>query len=135
MKKTQEDRIFAKRFAQALQFHVSRERDKGGSLAKIAKKLGVTAAGLRKQLAGGTPSIRTVAFAYEHYDVSVPYAGVEVAEVTSTKRKGKRRKTSEQQLLLPLDITAPPSSTGLLLKPIPKSVRRYRLQITVGVAS
>lgn len=33
---------------------------------------------LQKQLSGGAPSIRTVAFAYELYGVSVKYEGIAV---------------------------------------------------------
>jgi transcriptional regulator with XRE-family HTH domain len=132
MKQTQEDREYARKFARALQPQVSMEQNQGKSLAEIAKKLGVTAAGLQKQLAGGTPSIRTIAFAYAIYGVSVPYGGVEVTKAISAKRKGKRGQPSEQQLFLPLEITAPPASRGLSLKPVLKSLRRYRLQITIA---
>jgi len=135
MKQTQDDRVFAKRFARALQPYVTAEQDQGKSLADIARKLGVTAAGLQKQLAGGTPSIRTIAFAYALYGVSVPYGGIAVTKAVSGKQKGRGRQTSDQQLFLPLEITAPPSSTGLVLKPVPKSTRRYRLQITVGLSA
>jgi hypothetical protein len=134
MKQTQEDREFARKFARALQPHVTGEQDQGKSLAEVAEKLGVTAAGLQKQLAGGTPSIRTVAFAYAKYGVSVPYVGIEVTKAITAKRKTKGRQAPEQQLFLPLEITAPPSSRGLVLKPILKSVRRYRLQIAIGIS-
>jgi len=133
MKRTSEDRKFAEKFSMALQPHVSLEQDRGKSLAEIAKKLGVTAAGLQKQLAGGTPSIRTIAFAYALYGVSVAYGDVDIAKAISGKRKKSERERSEQ-LFLPLEITAPPSSRGLQLKPVPKTLRRYRLQITIGVA-
>jgi transcriptional regulator with XRE-family HTH domain len=135
MKQTPEDRKFARDFARALQPHVTGEQDKGRSLAEIAKELGVTAAGLQKQMAGGTPSIRTIAYAHAIYGVSVPYGDVEVTKAMSSKRKRKSGQTSEQQLFLPLEITAPASYKGLLLKPVPKSTRRYRLQFTVGVSA
>ena len=43
--------------------HVSSEREKGESLASIAKRLGVSGPELLKQLNGGTPSARTIALA------------------------------------------------------------------------
>jgi transcriptional regulator with XRE-family HTH domain len=135
MKRTAEDREFARRFARALQPHVIDEKDRGKSLAEIARKLGVTAAGLQKQLAGGTPSIRTIALAYATYGISVPYRDIEVTKAMSGKRKRKQVQLSEQQLIFPFEIVAPPSSSGLSLKPVPKSLRRYRLQITIKTAS
>src|ERR1700722_4406164 len=128
MKQTQEDRDFARKFSRALQPHVTGEQNQRRPLAGLPEKLGGTAAGLQKQLAGGTPSIRTVAFAYVNYGVSVPYVDIEVTKAISAKRKTKRGQTLEQQLFLPLEITVPASSRGLVLKPVPKSVRRYRLQ-------
>ena len=133
MKHTDDDSQFAKRFVEALQPHISKERGEGKSWAEIAKGLGVTASGLQKQLAGGTPSIRTIAFAYEKYRISVPYAGIEVARVLRSKNgKGKARRTPENQLFLPFDITAPAFSRSISLKRVPQGVRRYRLQLIIG---
>jgi hypothetical protein len=133
MKKTEEDRRFARRFAEALQPYVSIERQQGKSLVEIAAKLGVTAAGLQKQLAGGTPSIRTVALAYAIHGVSVPYEDIDFAKAVSPKKGRKRASALERQLLLPLEIIAPLASTDLVLKRVPQSVRRYRLELTVGI--
>jgi transcriptional regulator with XRE-family HTH domain len=132
MKQTDDDRLFSTRFAAALEPHVSRERDKGKTLAEIASRLGVTAAGLQKQLSGGTPSIRTIAFAYAIYGVSVPYENIEIARAMSAKRRKKRAEAAEEQLFLPFDITAPPRSKQMSLKLVSRSVRRYRLQLVVG---
>jgi transcriptional regulator with XRE-family HTH domain len=135
MKQTPEDRRFAERFAQALQPHIHREQDEGKkTLREIAAKLGVTAAGLQKQLDGGTPSIRTVALAYAAYGVAVDYDGIDVARIAGAKGRRKKSRVSESQLFLPFEITAGPPSKRLTLKMIPKGVRRYRLQITVGMA-
>jgi transcriptional regulator with XRE-family HTH domain len=134
MKQTDEDRLFSTRFADALGPHVSLERGKGKSLAEIASKLGVTAAGLQKQLSGGTPSIRTIAFAYAIYGVSVPYENIEIARAMSAKRKKKRKEAAEEQLFLPFEITAPPRSRSMSLKVVSRSVRRYQLQLTVGLS-
>lgn len=134
MKQTKEDREFSRKFAEALLPHVTRERDQGKSLAEIAAKLGVTAAGLQKQLSGGTPSVRTVAFAYALYKVSVVYLNVDLAKAIASKRKSGRRPV-EQQLFLPFEITAPSQSTHLRLKLLSSGVRRYRFRLTVGVAS
>jgi hypothetical protein len=131
MKKTDEDRRFAARFASALQPLVSRDRDDGKSLAEIAADLGVTAAGLQKQLGGGTPSIRTIALAYKKYRLSVPYEDIEFTTgIARRRRTGK--KSAEGQLLLPLDITVPASCKALVLRRVPQSVRRYTLKLTVG---
>jgi hypothetical protein len=97
-------------------------------------KLGVTAAGLQKQLAGGTPSIRTIALAYRRYGVSVPYENIEFAKAVSSKRKRNSDKRGEGQLLLPLEIIAPAASKSLVLKRIPQGVLRYRLELTVGIS-
>jgi len=134
MKQTKQDREFARKFANALLPHVTARRDKGVSLTEIAEELGVTAAGLQKQFAGGTPSIRTVALAYAIYGVSVPYGDVAITKAISRKGKKKRPDAPDQQLLLPLDITVPPTSRRVELKPVPKTLRQYRLQITIGVA-
>jgi hypothetical protein len=134
MKRTDEDRSFAARFAEALHPHVLRERNNGRSLVQIAAGLGVTAPGLQKQLNGGTPSIRTIALAHGLYGVSVPYEGIEISRAVSTKRKGKQKKSSERQLLLPFEITVPAASKDLVLKLVPQGVRRYRLQLTVGIS-
>jgi hypothetical protein len=134
MKRTDEDRSFAARFAEALQPHVVSERNKGRSLVQIAAGLGVTAPGLQKQLNGGTPSIRTIALAHRVYGVSVPYEGIEISEAVSTPRKGKQKKRSERQLLLPFEITLPAPSKNIVLKLLPQGVRRYRLQLTVGIS-
>src|ERR1700756_2384094 len=103
MKQTDEDRLFSMRFAEVLEPHVSRERENGKTLAEVASRLGVTAAGLQKQLSGGTPSIRTIALAYAIYGVSVPYEGIEVARIMSAKRKKKRGETIGSQLSLPFE--------------------------------
>src|SRR5258707_13329044 len=116
MKQTHEDRLFSTRFAEALGPHVSRERENGKTLAEIASRLGVTAAGLQKQLSGGTPSVRTIALAYAIYGVSVPYEGIEIARVMSAKRKKKRGEAAGAQLFLPFEITAPPRSRRMSLK-------------------
>lgn len=135
MKKTEADRTFALKFAEALQPHVLREQNEHKkSLGEIAKKLGVTAPGLRKQLSGGTPSLRTVAYAYAEYGVAVDYDGVKVAKAIGPKRRTKRGRVSERQLSFPFEITAQPPSTRLTLQIVPKSVRKYRLQITIGMA-
>ena|SRR5689334_10771554 len=133
MKQTDEDRRFAERFADALEPFISEERGKRRTLADIAAQLGVTAAGLQKQRAGGTPSIRTVALAYAIYGVSVPYEGIEVARAVSSKRKKKQQDQSEKQLFLPFEITVPPRSRRMRVRLVPTSVRRYELQITVGL--
>jgi transcriptional regulator with XRE-family HTH domain len=136
MKQTKEDRAYARRFSEALQPHVSLERTQGKSLEKIAARLGITAAGLQKQLAGGTPSIRTIAFAYAIYGVAVPYEGINFAGVISRNRKGKRgRVASEGQLFLPFEITASPTAKRLSFKLVPKSPRRYQLQIIVAASA
>src|SRR5438270_580558 len=102
MKKTDEDRLFATRFATALQAHVDRELRSGKSMAKIAEGLGVTGWGLQKQLNGGTPSIRTIALAYAKYGVSVPYDGIAISKALTKKRK--TAKNSDRQLFLPFQI-------------------------------
>jgi hypothetical protein len=135
MKRTEEDRRFAESFARALQPHIAREQEKGKSLREIAAKLGVTAWGLQKQLSGGAPSVRTVALAYKWYGVSVNYNGIAVTQAVATKRKSHRSHASESQMLLPFDIIAKPPSARLELKLVPKRVRTYRLQITVGGVS
>jgi len=134
MKQTEEDRRFAKRFAEALLPHVTAERNKGKSLNQIAARLGVTAAGLQKQLGGGTPSIRTVALAHARYGVVIPYEGIDVSRAVYAKKKGKREPGEERQLVLPFEITAPTASTELVLKLLPHGARRYRLQLTVGIS-
>jgi hypothetical protein len=91
MKQTEADRRFARKFAEALQPYIAGERNKGRSLAQIAEKLGVTGAGLQKQLVGGTPSVRTVALAYAIYRVSVPYEDIAISKAVSAKKKtGKK---------------------------------------------
>src|SRR6267142_208668 len=102
MKKTDEDRLFAERFAAALQVHVDRELELGKSMMKIADGVGVTGWGLQKQLNGGTPSIRTIALAYAKYGVSVPYDGIAISKALTRKRKAT--KNSERQLFLPFQI-------------------------------
>jgi len=131
MKRTEADRRFAVLFAEALQPHVASERNQGKSLSQIAAHLGVTAAGLQKQLGGGTPSIRTIALAHALYGVAVPYSGIDISKAVSAKRKGKKARTEERQLVLPFEITASAPSKDLILKLLPQGVRRYRLQVTV----
>jgi transcriptional regulator with XRE-family HTH domain len=135
MKRTDEDRDFAKRFSAALQPHVDNEREQGKSLAKIAARLGISATGLQKQLSGVMPSVRTVALAYANYGVSVLYGTVEVKRALSGKRKGKGSSFLENQLSLPFEITAPPNSKHLVLRLVPRSTRRYQLQLTVGMSA
>lgn len=135
MKKTSADKDFALRFAAALGPHVEREREKGLSIAAIAKRLGISGPGLLKQLEGSTPSVRTIALAHSAFGVSVPYAGVYVARVVAPKAGRKRQPEQPDQLLLPFEITTPPSSRRLMLKLVPKSMRRYRLQLLVKVSA
>ena len=134
MKQTDEDRLFSIHFAAALEPHIAREREKGKTLADVASSLGVTAAGLQKQLSGGTPSIRTVALAHAIFGISVPYGTVEIARTMSAKRSKKRKEATEQQLFLPFEITAPARSRRMSLKLVSTSVRRYQLQLTVGLS-
>ncbi len=136
MKKTEADRRFAKKFAEKLLRHVTVERNRGKSLAAIAAGLGVTGAGLQKQLSGGTPSIRTIALAYALYGVSVRYEEIEMTKAISSrgKRKGDRRSTDNRQLFLPFEITTPVPAKDMILKLVPRGVRRYRLQLTIGMS-
>ena len=133
MKQTEEDRRFAKLFAEALLPHVTAERRKGKSLAHIAARLGVTAAGLQKQLAGGTPSVRTVALAHAHYGIAIPYEGIEISKTLTAKGARKHKQQEKRQLLLPFEITAPPLSNNLTLKLLPQGVRRYQFQLSVEI--
>ncbi len=135
MKKTAADKDFALRFAAALSPYVEREKEKGQSVAAIAKRLGISGPGLLKQLNGGTPSVRTIALAFAAFGVSVPYAGVHVAQAVASKRGRRRQRLHPDQLLLPFEITAPASSQRLLLKLVPKSTRRYRLQLLVKMSA
>src|SRR5690348_9597064 len=121
MKQTEQDRQFAGRFAEALQPHVTREQEEGKSLAEIGSKLGVTGPGLQKQLAGGTPSIRTIALAYRHYKIAVSYEGIDFAKAVAGKKKALR--VPEKQLLLPFEITAPAASKSIVLKLVPGGIR------------
>jgi transcriptional regulator with XRE-family HTH domain len=132
MKQTEEDRRFAGRFAYALQPYIAREQDKGRSLAEIARELGVTGPGLQKQLAGGTPSIRTIALAHAIYKISVPYGGIEFTKSLSAKRKYKE--TQERQLHLPFEITAPTIAKEVGVKLVSNGIRKYRLHLTVKIA-
>ena len=128
MKQTEADRIFAQRFAAALRPHIERERERGKSLGRIAESLGVTAPGLVKQLSGGTPSVRTVALAFELYGVSVPYVSITVTKAIG--QRGRKKRSAENQLVLPFEITAPPFSQGIALKLLPRGVRKYHLQVS-----
>jgi transcriptional regulator with XRE-family HTH domain len=134
MKHTEADRRFAVEFAEALQPHVTIERNQGKSWAKIAARLGVTAAGLQKQLNGGTPSIRTIALAHGLYGIAVPYDGIDISKALAAKRKGRKGRMERRQLVLPFEITAPAPSKDMILKLLPQGVRRYRLQVTVGLS-
>lgn len=135
MKQTPADKDFALRFAAALGPYVEREKEKGQSLAVIAKRLGISGPGLLKQLDGGTPSVRTIALAHAAFGISVAYAGVHVAKAVSSKRTRKLQPQPPGQLLLPFEITAPPSSQGLVLKLVPRSRRRYHLQLVVKMSA
>jgi len=135
MKQTKADKDFALRFAEALGPHIEGEKLKGRSIAATARRLGVSGPGLLKQLNGGTPSVRTVALAYAEFGVSVAYEGVDVGKALS-RRRGRRPKPSDaNQLLLPFEITAPPSSQRLVLKLLPKSARKYHLQLMVKMSA
>src|SRR5581483_6281317 len=133
MKQTREDKRFATNFAKALQHFITREQSKGRSIGDIAAELGVSGPGLMKQLAGGTPSIRTVALAHALYGISVPYTGINFAKGLRNKTK-KKQKPEREQLLLPFEITAPAQATGLGLKLLPRGIRTYRLQLTISTA-
>jgi hypothetical protein len=119
MKKTDEDRRFARMFAEALLPRVTAERNEGKSLAEIAARLGVTAAGLQKQLAGGTPSVRTVALAHLHYKIAIPYAGVDVSKALKRRATGGQKEGDRSQLLLPFEITAPGTAGRIEFEIVP----------------
>ena len=57
-----------------------------------------------------------------------------VARTMSAKRTKKRKEATEQQLFLPFEITAPARSRRMSLKLVSTSVRRYQLQLTVGLS-
>ena len=65
----------------------------------------------------------------------MPYAGVHVANAVSSKRTRKPQLQHPAQLLLPFEITSPPSSQRLVLKLVQKSTRRYHLQLTVKMTA
>ncbi|MGA2905524.1 MAG: hypothetical protein ABSD98_16990 [Candidatus Korobacteraceae bacterium] len=134
MKQTEEDRRFARLFAEALLPHVEAERANGKSLAQIAARLGVTAAGLQKQLAGGTPSVRTVALAHAHYAIAIPYEGIAVSKAITAGRRRKGKQQGKQQLFLPFEISAPVLPNNVTLKLLPKGVRRYQLQLSMRIS-
>jgi transcriptional regulator with XRE-family HTH domain len=136
MKQTPEDLRFAGDFAQALRPHVAEEKKKGHSLKQIAEGLGVTEPALMKYLGGRTtPGLRTVVLAYDKYGLSVPYSGVPFVGGAASKRKRGRKKSSPlQQLVLPFEIQTPGPNDRLGLKLLPTGVRNYQLQITLRLA-
>jgi transcriptional regulator with XRE-family HTH domain len=136
MKQTPEDLRFAGDFAEALQPHIFKEKERGISLKQIAEKLGVTEPALKKYLGGKTtPCLRTVVMAYDKYGVSVPYSGVSLAGGTRAKRKRTESKSSPlQQLFLPFEIHAPSPGDRLALKLLPTGTSRYQLQVTLRLA-
>ena len=135
MKQTSADKDFALRFAAALGPYVDKEKQKGLSVAAIAGRLGVSGPGLLKQLNGGTPSVRTIALAYASFGISVPYQGVDVARAVSSKRRRNSKAAYLDQLVLPFEITAPLSSERVVLKLVPRSRRRYQLQLRVRLSA
>jgi transcriptional regulator with XRE-family HTH domain len=112
------------------------EKGKGFSLKQIAKELGVTEPALKKYLSGQTtPCLRTVALAYDRYQVSVPYSGINFVGGNSKgrKRRGKQS-TTLQQLSLPFEIHTPRPEDRLALKLVSTGVSRYQLQVTLRMA-
>jgi hypothetical protein len=71
------------------------------------------------------PSFRTIVLAYREFGIAIPYASTESAVLVSGR--GKRRKTSELQMDLPLTIEAPQGEINVIIKK--KSPQRIRLQL------
>jgi transcriptional regulator with XRE-family HTH domain len=136
MKQTPEDLRFAGDFAEALRPLVAEGKKKGLSLKQIAETLGVTEPALKKYLSGRTtPCLRTVALAYDRYEVSVPYSGIAFVGGASSKRKrGKKQSSPLQQLFLPFEIQTPSPEDRLALKLLPTGVSRYQLQVILRLA-
>lgn len=135
MKQTADDLRFAGDFAQALAPHVSADRKKGRSLKDVARDLGITEPALKKCLGGrNTPSLRTVVLAFDKYGVSIPYSGVTFIGRDVAARKGRKKPSSLNQLLLPFEIETPSPEDRLTLKLLPTGVRRYQLQVKLRLA-
>jgi len=136
VKQTPEDLRFAGDFAVALFVHINEEKARGLSLKQIAEGLGVTEPALKKYLTGRTtPSLRTVALAYDRYGVSVPYSGIAfVRDAPKKHRRGKKQSAPLQQLSLPFEIQTPVAEDRIELKLFPTGVSRYQLQVTLRLA-
>lgn len=137
MKKTESDQLFGRRFADELEPHITKQQQAGKSLEKIAAELGVTGPGMKKQLAGGTPSVRTVALAFRQYRVAVPYEDVDVASVLTGKRSpgaANQKDHRPRQLRLPFEISSPRQATSMKITVRRKGPTRYELDLTIKMA-
>jgi len=126
MKRTDEDRQFGAEFAKQLRPFYEKALTDGQTEKDFARRLGIDRGGLQRYLrSGAMPSFRTIVLAYREFGIVIPYAGTPSAGLVS--RRGRRRKTSELQMDLPLTIEALQGEINVVIKK--KSPQRVRLQL------
>jgi len=127
MKRTSEDDEFVLEFSRQLNASYAYERQKKLSDEEFARSIGVSRTALQKYLDGKSmPSLRTVVLCYTRHKIAVPYSGTRM--FTGSPRR--KQKTTPEQLILPLAITALHSKpVGMKLDP--KGLNAFELKITV----
>jgi transcriptional regulator with XRE-family HTH domain len=126
MKRTDEDKEFGAEFAKRLMPFYKKALEDRQTEKEFAKRLGVDRGGLQRYLTKhAMPSFQTIVRAYREFGIVIPYAGTETGLLV--RGRGRRVKTSELQMDLPLTIEAPDGEIDVVA--LRKSPQRIRLRL------
>ena len=117
MKRTPDDDAFIKQFAPALRQKYQKAKEDGMSDQVFAESIGVERISLSRYLDGESmPSVRTIAFAYSKYRISIPYKRVSLQNAIPKKGRRPMQEKQSGQLILPFTVQTENVGTNINLK-------------------
>jgi transcriptional regulator with XRE-family HTH domain len=134
MKRTIDDDAFVAQFAGELRRIYDVAKKKGLSDQVFAESIGVERPQLDRYLDGkAMPSVRTVAFAFQKYQIAIPYRHISLQQAL-LKSGRKKIPPPAVQMVLPFTIRTEKAGAKVDVKLSPVSARKFVLQLTVDQA-
>src|SRR5271168_3100582 len=132
MKRTPDDDAFVTQFASESRKRYELAKNLGMTDQAFAESIGVERPQLDRYLDGkAMPSVRTVAFAFQKYQIAIPYRRISLQR--AVPKTGPRRKpsSSSSQMVFPFTIQTEKAASRVDVKLSPVSARKFVLRLTV----
>jgi transcriptional regulator with XRE-family HTH domain len=134
MKRTIDDDAFVAQFADELRRNYDLAKKQGVSDQVFAESIGVERPQLDRYLDGkAMPSVRTVAFAFQKYQIAIPYRRISLQRALPKSRR-KKLPPPPIQMVLPFTIQTEKAGARVDVKLSPVSTRKFVLRLTVDQA-